>query len=371
MVTLRRELASQPADLVEMLVEQACAMGLLERSDRPIDPRVEAMSALGRWNPEAGFFHMSTRDVPFSSPQQIASLARQARGSKAAPMPPPVKKYPRAAVIELPQPSDVGEFPDVLKARRTWRRYGATPVTIAELATVLGLSAGVQFWVGKGRQRSALKTSPSGGARHPIECYVVARNVKGLRPGIYHYASDTHRLERIGGAVPVERLKAYMPNSGYFAAASAMVFFTAVFARIRWRYPLLPCLSRRARRGRTRLPDLLPGSDLAAAGAVLRHGPRRQPHRAGPRHRRDFGIRPLRGRRRPSAAGRGVGAPASRSATTDPAKSEFLSGWAGGRGRPGHPNEESSSVIRSAPRQFSRAAEDLEPRQTPQNHDSL
>ena len=237
MATLRRELASQPADLVGLLVEQAGAMGLLERSDRPRDPRVEAMSALGRWNPEAGFFHMSTRDVPFSSPQQIASLARQGRGTKAGPMPPPVKKYPRAAAIELPQPSDAGEFPAVLKARRTWRRYGAAPVTVGELATLLGLSAGVQLWVGKGRQRSALKTSPSGGARHAIECYVVARNVKGLRPGIYHYASDAHRLERIGGAVPAARLKAYLPNSGYFAAASAMVFFTAVFARIHWRYP--------------------------------------------------------------------------------------------------------------------------------------
>jgi len=235
LAALQRELAAHPPDLVGLLVERTCEMGLLERNDRPADGRVTAMSALGRWNPEAGFFHMATRDVPFSSPQLIASQAR--RAATAAPMPPPVKKYRGVATIELPRPAGAGEFPEVLKRRRTWRRYAATPVTVGELATLLGLTAGVQQWVGKGRQRSALKTSPSGGARHGIECYVVARDVTGLKPGIYHYASDTHRLERIGGPVPVERLKAYLPNSGYFAAASAMVFFTAVFTRIRWRYP--------------------------------------------------------------------------------------------------------------------------------------
>lgn len=235
MPALQRELASQPPELVAMLVEQICAVGLLERSDRGPDPRAAAMSALGRWNPEAGFFHMATRDVAFSSPQQIASRAR--RPVKTPPMPPPVKCYPQAPQVDLPQPDGAGEFPQVLKSRRTWRRYGSAPVTLAELATTLGLTAGVQLWVGDGRQRSALKTSPSGGARHAIECYVAVRDVSGLEPGIYHYRSDRHRLERIGPAVPVARLKAYLPHSGYFAGASAMVFFTAVFARIHWRYP--------------------------------------------------------------------------------------------------------------------------------------
>ena len=32
-------------------------------------------------------------------------------------------------------------------------------------------------------------------------------------------------------------MRSYVPGSGYFANASAMVFFTAVFERILWRYP--------------------------------------------------------------------------------------------------------------------------------------
>jgi SagB-type dehydrogenase family enzyme len=110
-------------------------------------------------------------------------------------------------------------------------------VRLDELATILGLTAGVQHWVQADGHLAPLKTFPSGGARHAIECYVVARKVQGLKAGIYHYASDRHSLERLRGPVSMERMRAYMPTSGYFANASAMVFFTAVFERILWRYP--------------------------------------------------------------------------------------------------------------------------------------
>ena len=44
---------------------------------------------------------------------------------------------------------------------------------------MLALSAGVQQWVEGADVTIPLKTSPSGGARHAIECYVVARDVRG------------------------------------------------------------------------------------------------------------------------------------------------------------------------------------------------
>lgn len=228
-------LPSEPAALVRVFVEELVDVGLLQRSDRDSDARVRAMDALGKWNPEVGFFHMATRDVAFTSPQQ---LARQASvRSDGQRRPPLTKRYPGAETVALPRPRQTGEFADVLKSRRTWRRYSASPVTVDELATLLGFTVGVQQWVGSGQFRSALKTSPSGGARHAIECYVVSRDVAGLKPGVYHYASDSHTLEKLRGPVPIARIKAYVPHSGYFARASAMVFFTAILERIRWRYP--------------------------------------------------------------------------------------------------------------------------------------
>jgi SagB-type dehydrogenase family enzyme len=221
--------------LLPDIIDRLVLLTLLERSDRRPDARATAMSTLDVWNPAVGFFHSATKDVPFSSTGELRRHAREPRGGP--PMPAPIKRYPRARSVRLPPPQATTPFADVLLSRRTSRRYSAEPVTVSELSTLLALSAGVLQWAVTGAGEAPLKTSPSGGARHPLECYVVARAIRGLRPGIYHYRPDSHVLERIRGAVPVARMRAYVPRSEYFAKASAMVFFTAVFARQLWRYP--------------------------------------------------------------------------------------------------------------------------------------
>lgn len=216
------------------IIDRMVNLTLLERSDRPADPRVTAMDTWRPWNPQAGFFHATTKDVRYGSPRAAARSPRAVR-QKSRP-PATIKRYADAPTIELRRPPAEDAFTRVLRSRRTWRRYSSRPVALDDLATVLGWTAGVQKWI-RGEARMPLKTSPSGGARHAIECYVVARDVAGLKKGIYHYAPDRHALTRIGRAVAVERMRAYVPGSGYFAKASALVFFTAVFARILWRYP--------------------------------------------------------------------------------------------------------------------------------------
>ena len=217
----------------DVVIARLVALTLLERSDVRPDPRAVTMEKLRPWNPQVGFFHATTKDVRFASKAILARRPSQ----KGAPAPPAIKRYPNADTIPLQPPSLSDPFARVLHARRTWRRYSSRPVTIDELATILALSAGVQHWVEDADIPIALKTSPSGGARHATEVYVVARDVKGLRKGIYHYAPAHHGLTRIGGAVSNERMRSYVPGSEYFANASAMVFFTSIFARILWRYP--------------------------------------------------------------------------------------------------------------------------------------
>jgi SagB-type dehydrogenase family enzyme len=152
-------------------------------------------------------------------------------------MPPAVKRYRGAPAVALPRPAG-GAFPDLLRSRRTWRRFSSTrELTRADLGTLLGLSAGVQAWVAAKPQPLALKTSPSGGARHPIECYLVVRRVRGLRAGVYHYEPERHVLERLRGPVPRARVRSYYPSSPYFGEAPAHLLMTAVFSRQLWRYP--------------------------------------------------------------------------------------------------------------------------------------
>jgi len=218
------------ADLLTRLVD----LSLLQHSKRPRDARVRAMHALDAWNPEAGFFHSATKDVKLVSQPRARAYGHV--NPSGDPMPAVVKKYRGAPHVRLPAPAADPALTGVLLARRTSRRYSSRPVTLAELSAVLGFAVGIQEWASTPSGEVALKTSPSGGARHSIECYVVSRTVDALPPGIYHYRPDRHFLERIRGPVPIERMRTYVPGSEYFASASAMVFFTSAFTREIWRY---------------------------------------------------------------------------------------------------------------------------------------
>ncbi len=84
----------------------------------------------------------------------------------------------------------------------------------------------------------ALKTSPSAGALHPVEAYVLAWNVKDLPPGLYHYdvAGDELRRLRRGNF----RRAAVEAASGqeWIGEASFLCVMTAVFPRVLWKYQL-------------------------------------------------------------------------------------------------------------------------------------
>jgi SagB-type dehydrogenase family enzyme len=81
-----------------------------------------------------------------------------------------------------------------------------------------------------------LKTSPSGGARHPIEVYVLAVRVKGLPRGLYHYAADTHRLALLRRGATRRQILQYLPTQSWFGGAAALMLMTAVFPRTQWKY---------------------------------------------------------------------------------------------------------------------------------------
>jgi len=152
-------------------------------------------------------------------------------------MPRLAKSYSRAPKTPLPKPDSQKEISKVLLGRRTWRQFSREAISLADLATLLGLTFGVREWIPiPGVGKFPLKTSPSAGAMHPIEAYVLAQRVENLAPGIYHYDSAQHELELLHRGTTKGELTKMLAGQSWFAGAAAVVFLTAVFPRAQWKY---------------------------------------------------------------------------------------------------------------------------------------
>jgi SagB-type dehydrogenase family enzyme len=234
---LGRVFPRTPRSTLTRIIDALVRLTFLQRSDRRSQAAEARLTAWGGWNPAAAFFHRSTQDVKFATDLE-ASVRRKRAIARRHPMPAAVKHYRGVPRIKLPHGRMDAEFPRILLGRRTWRRFSTRAASLDALGNVLGLTFRVQRWVDlQGIGRVCLKTSPSGGARHPIECYVLALRVDGLPRGLYHYRADTHELERLSSSATPRHVAKYLPGQSWYGAASALVLLTAVFARTQWRYP--------------------------------------------------------------------------------------------------------------------------------------
>jgi SagB-type dehydrogenase family enzyme len=215
---------------IEGLMRVMHAMGLVRRDDDA------AEWPWASWSPEASFFHFGTRGGVYPDDKR-AHDRRLRRKARTDPPPEPTKAI-RGRRIALVPAEDLGELSSALLDRRTWRNFDPTPVRLEDLSTLLRLTWGVQKWRHvKGQGPIVLKTSPSGGARHSIEAYVLARNVKGLKSGAYHYDAARHQLVDLKRRVSARLIVRLLAKQHYYGPASAVVVMSAVFARAMWRYP--------------------------------------------------------------------------------------------------------------------------------------
>jgi SagB-type dehydrogenase family enzyme len=218
----RSQFSALPARLVSRAIDLMRKRHLLE----PLGSGGR-VSAWGSWNPAAGFFHFSTKDMPFV--EENASASRPTREVTD-------KRVKSTDRVGLPEVRTDGGFARVMLARRTWRQFAGKAVRLGDLATLLGLTFGVQHTARLPTGGMSLRTSPSPGACQSLEAYVLARRVKGLPRGLYHYAADRHELERMTARATRSQLLGYLPTQYWYADAAALVLITAVFPRVWARY---------------------------------------------------------------------------------------------------------------------------------------
>lgn len=217
---------------VAQLLPALVAAGMLECSTDPPDATSDALEAWSDWGLAASFFHLDTKDVAFVDRSTNAARADLRLLLEATP-----ERYSEAEAIPLPAFRQTGSFPSVLLARRSWRRFGRRPLDLDDLSTVLGLTWGTQHWM---HLREALccplKTSPSGGAAHSLEVYVVATRVQGIEAAVYRYAPDRHGLTRVDDRWSAEFVARALGGQTWASDAAACFFMTAVFPRVQWKY---------------------------------------------------------------------------------------------------------------------------------------
>lgn len=194
-------------------------------------------------------FHLASRNYEFSlgdaegyaeQDAMMEEFVADARGNAAESQPPAYKEYPGAELVRLPcsrERINAMSFGDALYGRRTRRDFSSRPLEFAVFAELIEHC----FKVVQERHHPILglhllRTSPSGGARHPIEAYVVVSNVEGLEPGVYHYSMKHHALELLRKGNFQQEVLRLGHTQAKLDQAPAVVYFSARWARHQWKY---------------------------------------------------------------------------------------------------------------------------------------
>ena len=186
------------------------------------------------WLP-AGSFHFSTKDARYIRDNWSFNRLRSL-----LPRTPQPKNFKTVKGVKKPLPTRIfpgSEFIRVLMARKTHREFSKKKVTLENVSDLLSLVWGVAGYLHSPMFGELLhKTSPSGGARHPGEVYLMTLRVEGLRPGLYHYHPGRHQLTTITTNITRSTAWRYCAYQGYVRNAAALFLMTAVFPRAMWKY---------------------------------------------------------------------------------------------------------------------------------------
>ena len=223
--------------------------GMLVPADDP--DAVETAERHRRWH-QRGWsaaldHHMTTYDYPYFDYAQVEAFdldaSMMAGYARARPDDDRYKSYP-GADERIAGPATSAALARLsCPVRTAWSNESSrsVPTTAEDVLTLLSAVFGqVRSRRPKGPNRVPLvrKTSPSGGARHPVEAYLFASAIDGLRPGVYHFATRDNQLERIGDLVAPDELRRMMTGAHRYRSAepAGYLVLTGVWSRNMYRY---------------------------------------------------------------------------------------------------------------------------------------
>ncbi|WP_270578032.1 SagB/ThcOx family dehydrogenase [Caldibacillus thermoamylovorans] len=229
-------------DMLSSAIEQLIEAKILITEDSEEYTNELSLGIWGDWGNSAKYFHYNTRllskDKYLLKDQDFKRLKE--KKDKNYNPPNVYKLYSKTERLKLPQPiyKKENSFINTLLDRQTVRSFKENhQISIDELSTILYYVWGVtscKLDVGIGK--ALFKTTPSGGARHPIEVYPCIFNVEGVEPGIYHYSTLNHELELLKKGDFRELAVEMAAGQDYVGNPSVTFFYTACIERSLWKY---------------------------------------------------------------------------------------------------------------------------------------
>jgi putative peptide maturation dehydrogenase len=227
-------------------IDRLVAAGLLigaHEAHRELRARDDRLAAGGWWGPAAlaqVFGRWDGVDVAAIEREEGALTATRLVQRHGPPPPQALALGPAEDGLPLPTCARTA-FDDLLAARTTCRNFDpAGTLALESLACILGRVFGAQGALELAPGATILKKhSPSGGALHPIEAFVLVQRVEGLAPGAYHYHCTRHALEPMAAmATAPARLAAgeLVAGQAWFVDAPVHVLMAARFPRSHWKY---------------------------------------------------------------------------------------------------------------------------------------
>ncbi|MEC4747402.1 SagB/ThcOx family dehydrogenase [Methylomicrobium sp. Wu6] len=139
-----------------------------------------------------------------------------------ADQPNPFRRFTDCEIVSLPAPGAL--LPVLFADFDQAVNIPAKPFTSQTLGLLLELAFGLAAWKQYGGERWALRCNPSSGNLHPTEAYVVHAEASLLTPGVYHYLSYDHALEK---------RSEFTANS---AGSDLYIALTSIHWREAWKY---------------------------------------------------------------------------------------------------------------------------------------
>jgi putative peptide maturation dehydrogenase len=236
-------------DLVASLTEKGL---LISDSDDPHDQRLrsreESLSG-NYWNLYAALYHYMTQwsgvHLDAAEPDGTEASTDPGNGRELlallGPPPSPFGESRSGTAVPLPNGEREGELFRTLLARRTVRSFNlGSSMTVEQLSTVLRYVFGYHGFADTAPEVVCVnRTSPSGGAMHPIEAYPIVTDVAGVEPGIYRYDCHGHSLELIEPLDQREGRRlatSFMCGQSHLGGAHVSFVLAARFHRNHWKY---------------------------------------------------------------------------------------------------------------------------------------